>query len=469
MDALLDAGYTLFPNNNYKTLKSLLHESTITTIQVIAKHLSARLRRLAQLAATFGLATNDDASLPDFETAAGWCLGLEDLGEPVDPSIRVPMSDDMIYTVYHMNDMQLSFFPIFHEHGFVHAHIYDQGGQPPMLVGRHYLFHSRQDYFLSQRIPWNDFEISQMMPWLSRHGFLSQKPRDPFHLGLNVDITGVHRIAAEMGSNTYLCYGNHQDIDNALTLVAELLTQLHQDSCRDKCVCWCTSGGEGCSPLKVLYKSHAHATEGDFDRGIEVYKRHEFRATSIQKLLFDFGKLGNSTTAAASGQSRAGTGTEPWTRALELVRFLTFEALEMTHTCCMLEALEGSREVFKITRNCDPTIVRDIRQSEVEKRNAELLDTLMEEFTNVMQKNYHASPLLDFLFGYWKERIEYFYAVREDEVQEMQQHVNNVRTGIWPRPLRRLLWPRPCDVGSEDSGSVHEETGSDEELNDDEH
>ncbi|KAL2692355.1 hypothetical protein Neosp_002761 [[Neocosmospora] mangrovei] len=132
----------------------------------------------------------------------------------------------------------------------------------------------------------------------------------------------------------------------------------------------------------------------------------------------------------------------------------------MTHTCCMLEELGRDHGYICVILNCNPNTVREIRQSEEERKNAALLDTLMDEFSNAMQQDYQAKSLLDFIFGYWIARIEDLYAVREDEVQKMQQHVSNVRTGIWPEPLRRLLWPTdPYIYGKSDS----DEDGDDNE------
>ncbi|KAM0420774.1 hypothetical protein ACHAPT_011435 [Fusarium lateritium] len=440
LGALLDAGYTLFPDNSYRTLQALLGRLTGTTAPVIAKHLANRLRRLSKLAANFGIASNDDASIPDFVTAARWCLDLEELGEPIDLSIRVPMSDDMVPTVYHFPSMPFNHFPILYEHGFVHIDTRDQSGLPPMFVDKWPLFHLSSSYFLSQRTRDNRRDIFHMIPWLSQHGFLSQMPHDPLNLGLNVHATGAHRIAAWLGSDFGLSYDLQQDIDHVLALAADILQKLAWESCRDNCVCWCNSGGEGCSPLKLLYKAHAFG-EG----GIRVYKRYEFQATSIKKLLFDFDIFENPTATPApelEGHKKSAITPQPSTRALELVRLLTFEALEMTHTCCMLGWLDIDDSFKEFIMNCNPSTVRDIRQCEVEMRNAALLNTLVEEFSDVMQQD-HVKSLFDFIFGYWVTRIKKLYALQQDEVQRIQHHIGNVRTGVWPEPLQRLLWPSP--------------------------
>ncbi|KAJ4223507.1 hypothetical protein NW759_006143 [Fusarium solani] len=433
LSTLLGAGYTLFPDNDYNTLGGLLSNCTDTTARVIARHLSERFRRLSELAANFGIISQNDPSIPDFAMAARWCLVLEELGESIDPSIRVPMSNNMVPTVYHFRHMPLRFFPIFYEHGFAHANIRDQLGLPPMFVGRLSLFYCHHKYFLTERVSDDHTWIFHNMPWLRQHGFLGQKPHDPLGLGLNVDATGVYYVAARMGSDLGLNFNYQQDIDHYLSLAAGLLQQFVKDSHRDKCVCWCNFDGDGCSPLKLLCKSHAHPTKPY--GGITVYKQREFQATSIKRLLFDFDVFEDPTATPTPSvkQQREGeqtTNTQPSTRALELVRLLTFEALEMTHTCCMLEDVEtGNRSEIKVILSCNPSTVKDIQQSEEERRNAELLDTLMEEFSNVMQQEYQAKSLFDFIFGYWKTRIEGLYAVREEEVQKMQNHVNNVRTG----------------------------------------
>ncbi|RSL49385.1 hypothetical protein CEP53_009168 [Fusarium sp. AF-6] len=433
LETLLDAGYTLFPDNKYITLQLLLNECTDATAQIMAKHLSQRLRQLSELAAKFGITSNDDSSIPDFVTAARWCLSLEELGEFIDPSIRVPMSDDMVTTIYHFWVMPLHFFPIFYAYGFIHVNACDHKGLPPLFVRFELFWNGEEEYFLSQRVP-NDYpEVIHNLPWLRKHGLLSQKPHDPQGLGLNIDATGAHRVAAEIGSKFYLNLGDQKDVDHYLSLVTDLLRQFSGDSYRDldKCACWCNSDGGGCSPIKLLYKSLAHPTQRYC--GIWVFTRNEFQAASITRLLFDFDifEVPTATPTAGVEQLRERdetTNAQPSTRALELVRLLTFEALEMTHTCCMLEELAKIDHDFRVILKCNPNTVSDIRQSEAEQRNAVQLDTLMKDFTNVMQQDYYAKSLLDFVFGYWKTRVEDLYAVREDEVQKMQQHVSNVRT-----------------------------------------
>ncbi|KAI8724103.1 hypothetical protein NCS52_00267800 [Fusarium sp. LHS14.1] len=444
LGTLLGAGYTLFPNNKCDTLEQLISECTDTAARVIAGHLSERLRQLSELAANFGIISQNGPFVPDFATAARWCLALEELGESIDPSIRVPTSDDMVTTIYHFPSMPLCFFPIFYEHGFAHANIRDQRGLPPMLVGRRLSFYYYDQYFLTERVPDDKTLILHNMPWLRQHEFLDQKPHGPLRLGLNVDAAGAHLVAAEMGSHFYLRLDDQQDIDHYVSLSADLLRQFAKDSHRDKCVCWCNFDGGSCSPLKLLYKSQAHPI--NLRRGIAVWKQDEFQIDSTKSLLFDFDMFEDLTASPTPNikqqrEREQTTNTQPSTRALELVRLLTFEALEMTHTCCMFEKLGENHDYIDAILNCNPNTVREIRQSEEEIENAALLDTLMGEFSTAMQQDYQAKSLLDFIFGYWITRIEDLYAVQEDEVQKMQQHVRNVRTGIWPRPLRRLLWP----------------------------
>ncbi|RMJ16262.1 hypothetical protein CDV36_004084 [Fusarium kuroshium] len=479
LETLLDAGHTLFPDNEYWDLEHLLNGCTDTIAQIIAKYLSQRLRQLSELASQLGITSNDDSSIPDFVTAARWCLSVEELGEFIDPSIRVPMSDYMVTTIYHFSQMPLNFFPIFYAHGFIYVNACDPWGLPPLFV-RDTLFWYEEEYFLSQRVPNGYLEVFHNLPWLWTHGLLSQKPHDPLGLGLNIHATGAHRVAAEMGSNLHLNLGDQQDLDHYLSLAADLLWQFSRDSYGnlDKCVCWCNSDGDGCSPIKLLYKSLAHPIP--YRDSNSVYMRNKFQVAIITRLLFDFGIFEVPTATPTPGVKQQNerdntTNAHPSTRALGLVRFLTFEALEMTHTCCMLENLKKNCNFIAVILNCNPNTARDIRQSEEERRNAALLNNLMNEFSNVMQQDYHAKSLLDFIFGYWITRIEDLYAVQEDEVQKMQQHISNVRTGVWPKPLRRLLWPREWNYEGEDSESIHEETDpdsdsdSDDDDDDDEH
>ncbi|KAM0563771.1 hypothetical protein ACHAPJ_001504 [Fusarium lateritium] len=92
--------------------------------------------------------------------------------------------------------------------------------------------------------------------------------------------------------------------------------------------------------------------------------------------------------------------------------------------------------------DCKPVTAQAIRRDTHEQTSAALLDTLMAEFTACMQQSHLGKTFSDFVFGYWQGRIQELYAVQADEVQNMKQILGSVQTGIWPRAVERLLWPK---------------------------
>ncbi|KAJ4312054.1 hypothetical protein N0V84_010126 [Fusarium piperis] len=134
-----------------------------------------------------------------------------------------------------------------------------------------------------------------------------------------------------------------------------------------------------------------------------------------------------------------------------IVQFLTFEALEMTHTCCHFEVLDRNTlecvtsddgrpaymEVNKFNAlvivDCDTVAVQETRADEVEQRNAVLLDSLVEEFGRQLRRTEATRRTLeDFLHGFWRRRIEGLFAVDEDIVNGMKERLDDVKTYVWP-------------------------------------
>ncbi|KAJ4270543.1 hypothetical protein NW762_002231 [Fusarium torreyae] len=119
--------------------------------------------------------------------------------------------------------------------------------------------------------------------------------------------------------------------------------------------------------------------------------------------------------------------------------------------------------------DCKPETARAIRPDTHEQASAALLDTLMAEFTACMQQSYHGKTFLDFVFGYWQGRIQELYAVQADEVQNMKQFLGNVKTGVWPRAVERLLWPKNPYMPSESSECYESSDEESMEAGEEEH
>ncbi|KAF4468147.1 pyruvate decarboxylase [Fusarium albosuccineum] len=450
LDALLSAGMSLFPGNDYGHLDMVLRMTTIECVQIIAKHLVERLQRLIELAIHAGVTERDNentAEIPNFATAARWCAAIDGKGVSIHPSIRVPMSYNMVDIVYHYDLMPLRFFPTFYEHGFTSIHTRNRLGLSPIHILRASLFDFETSWS-DPDLPEQAFEIFNMLPWLTQHGTLAHKPHDPLNMGLNVHATGAHYIASQIGHSFSLNTHKQEDKEDLISsLTTNLLLGFAQESCRDKCVCWCNPNNEGCSPLKLLYKTHAH---GGQRCGIEMRLRGEWQMDTIRNLLFDFNmfdaKTGHNAQHEQEGEAREVNLTA---RALELLHLLTFEALEMPHTCCMLKrvqykdlGLKPHAHIIHVIVNCSSATAQHIREDPDEQKSAVLLDTLMEKFSDCIKRDYRERSFLEFILGPWKEWAEELYAPQEEEIRNMERRLNNVQAGIWPLPLQNMLWPK---------------------------
>ncbi|KAF5721691.1 hypothetical protein FMUND_3496 [Fusarium mundagurra] len=128
---------------------------------------------------------------------------------------------------------------------------------------------------------------------------------------------------------------------------------------------------------------------------------------------------------------------------MEVIRFLTFEALEMTHTCCeftILDRPDISSENFDALINCDPGRWQKIRNDKREQENAALLETLMQEFIAYMI-GMESSPrsLEIFVNGYWRQRISEIYAVDLNEIKDMDSCLVGTQTYVLPDRVRPFL------------------------------
>lgn len=185
---------------------------------------------------------------------------------------------------------------------------------------------------------------------------------------------------------------------------------------RDNCVCWCHANGDGCSPLTVLYKTHENTSLHEC-RGIEVMKGMKWDPIDYNSLLLDFDLL-ESRFRSGTGQQKDGISSwQPTKRALELLRLLTFEALEIRHTCCIYEELDIETPYYlyahclPATLYCKPETVEDIRHDANEQASAKLLDEIMAELVNCMGQQYQGKnsliSSLDPGNGVWRRYTRY--------------------------------------------------------------
>ncbi|KAM0225559.1 hypothetical protein ACHAQD_001496 [Fusarium lateritium] len=166
---------------------------------------------------------------------------------------------------------------------------------------------------------------------------------------------------------------------------------------------------------------------------IRRHERDEPRSLNTLWLESTLFKIPNSTKLEGGKEPKT-SDSKHLAQTLELLRLLTFEALEMRHTCCMYRELDNPdikpEQEFplsyieprpKFILNCHPALAKTIRDDDFEQTNARVLDTLMEEFEVCMKLDYQGKTVSDFIYGYWQQSIEKIYAVRGDEIEKMEQ------------------------------------------------
>jgi hypothetical protein len=445
LSLLLEHGFSLFPENSFHTLNLHLGTGKPENIQIIAEHMAYRLKSLYEMATELGVLrkeerASEDLKIPDFREAACWCVAIQDTGESVDHSLMVPLSDDLFVSVYHSTRVALRHFEVFFASGFDHQAVCNEFGLPPMFI-------SRPDAYCSFSTPFiklKRLQIEEYLPWLTDHGFMAQTPRDPLKLGLNVHATSAHFVAAQAGSYLSVMVDDapeYADDCRWLQSARNLFCFLAEVPDRDECSCWCHTNGEGCSPIQLLYRTHAHGEDRfHFNMVIQRHECWEYTCLNTLWLESNLFKMPSSIEIGEGGEPKT-PDSEPLVQALEFIRLLTFEALEMRHTCCMYRELDNpdieleqgfplrdNEHRSKFILNCNPTTAKGIRDDAYEQTNARLLDTLMAEF-EIRLKDYHGKTVSDFISGYWQHRVQKLYTVREEEIEKMEKILGKVQTG----------------------------------------
>ncbi|KAI1215139.1 uncharacterized protein F4807DRAFT_21982, partial [Annulohypoxylon truncatum] len=414
-DCQWDAYRWFRPFFNDMNLKNLSSE----VVSVIASNLAERRRNLLRLAEQeLRIPRHADPSYVPDCIAADLCRDLDLAGVSFHPCLRVSQSYE---TIYHIPLCPIKVFPAFFKEGFQDCAAHDSTGLTPAMIWRHYNW-ERQD------------TLSAFL-WMCEQGLLDQKAEDPLRLGLNVHATGWHSIASMFGA-TYIMSLAYYDPQPPMGW--EIMKRFSRVEMRDECVCWCSIDGKGCSPLMSLWK--AHAARG---MNLEYGGCYSLISRQIRHLLFH-----NDSMFSMRENG-------PSSLLLEFLRFITFEALDMKHTCCVLSRVDLSKRSCHIVTEdieyayCKEKIVlahRDQRgvkrtlADDLEQENAQTLELLMKDFTEKL-KTMEPSPraLETFLWGYWRRRISELYSVNTELVNEMGRELRNVQTHILSERVLKLL------------------------------
>ncbi|KAK4463255.1 hypothetical protein QBC42DRAFT_266289 [Cladorrhinum samala] len=375
--------------------------------------------------------------IPD-GNASYLCAQLVKAGVPVPKRLRVP---EEIGSVYHL-DVPLKHFPRLLEAGFRDWNLLNEAGLTPLMVWREETFFFKMPHGSTVQ---DTFATIQRLGGL---GCLDTFPVDRKKLGVNTEATGWHFLASLFGAtfSLKLYLWNPAREHKYLTTVRAFLDNL-SNKAKDGCNCWCNANSTGCSPMISLCKSHCRPLR----REMGMKDHHGFTSVAnsttswIRHAFFHHPVRNDISLEGNNGQ------TTPSNRTLEMVRFLTFEALDMTHTCCRVRCLfhdgmanapcsDGYWPCRKhiALKCCDPGFAREIREEQ--QQAAEYLAALMTEFTDVLTRMSDSPRALDaFIFGYWRRRMAEVYAVKSEVVEAINLVVPEVETFVTPEPIKRLL------------------------------
>ncbi|KAF5714595.1 hypothetical protein FMUND_7312 [Fusarium mundagurra] len=379
--------------------RNIFHAASKRCLALIASNLVARRRALLLLAQQqLGILQyiSNSADSPD-DQASYICACLDKSGIQVPPDLRVPPTWS---TIYHFDGTLLHHYRTLYEHGLSQL-------SSRNAVGLTFVMKER---FLHPASTWrcNKSQIVDIMAWFDSKGIFDEMATDTLGLGLNIHATGWHYIASFIGDNSTLMSSYTHLPDSFL---ATVLTK----PARDQCVCWCTDGERGCLPLYSFLKSRA--IQMNHGNGNDPFSHfpHSLQDSEARRL----DTLSN------------------------LIRFLTFEALEMTHTCCEFTMVDDPSSTFGSTRAItNPNTERStkIRSNAEEQKNLCLLEKLMQEFAQIMTgMDLKSSSLQEFICGYWRSRISKLFAVDPEFISTIHDSQARMELYVLPERLHCLL------------------------------
>lgn len=170
----------------------------------------------------------------------------------------------------------------------------------------------------------------------------------------------------------------------------------------DRCNCACASGG--CRPISLALKSFAFPVEHEDTVDWGSIFNPQNRETMLQLL---------------HKQTYLLDSLDGYQVVEDVIRFLSFSALELTHTCCKytLSSHFGFSQHFyepkAYIKLMDPTEVEEIRHEDASLIRR--LDSLVNDFMQAFREL--ELPLGQFLLGHWQETMLAELLV-EDEVPE---------------------------------------------------
>ncbi|KAH7140299.1 hypothetical protein B0J13DRAFT_557494 [Dactylonectria estremocensis] len=337
----------------------------------LAGSLAERRRRLFSIAKQT-LAADEleelrilDGGFPDSETySVIQKLFIKGVHVPI--FLTVPVDYEGVY----LHNVNIHHFPAFLEFGFSNMNERNRQGLLPINIAPigAYLRFGVGDMQMS-------FISPNILSWLFQHSCLNQSVIDPLFWGFNTSATALHFLTLRLIKDADILQLELKSEFSELTAwLNNFLSKAFEAPTNDDCNCWCSA--DGCSPFNIYLKALV-----DYEDVSELLGSEYFSLDP------DCSIICWETLAHVSA---------------DLIRFLTFEALEMTHTCCAISEIC----VTNTKRRCRmlmqfPGHVEEIQDEE--KALGERLETLVQEFESRLAQSHES--LTAFIFGYWRDRM----------------------------------------------------------------
>lgn len=305
-------------------------------------------------------------------------------------------------TVYSTMGADLGVAELLHEAGFIDLNQRGEGGNPPIVVIASYSvslvsFAAMADWMICKGA---DLYIP------SWHGY-----------------PAIFDVASELGTLLQMTHYDdcsiHSDTHCTSSCELESILSTHvggvdfistvlSDDTRDDCFCACSQGG--CPPLTRLLRSYYPPSR--LARRTDWI--HPEVVGQLQDLMCQSSKMGSWKTTVSA-----------------ILRYLTFEALEMTHTCqCSSNLTTGDQDTNRFRGVGD------------KKSSICQLDELMVEFDRKYDEL--GVGIRQFLEGYWHSRIDEVlqeHHIYPDEVMKIFGEIEELRyrvQTIVPQKMKML-------------------------------
>lgn len=401
-----EAGYALcgklqFAVKLEKTTSPVDRSARVSTVDSMIK-MEANRRRKLQSYLTDSLPETVIRSLSFCED----CL-LDELAPAARAALRrnnvwIPRSlrpENDYGTVYHNSPLSMRVLDSFWEVGFRDVNGLDRTGHSPLMA---------------MKFNCSDIEEAlEILAWFEHKGVDIREKLRHLHQNSRIQIepelrkfyqksnhTVLHYICCNLSDDSrfydFLCGSNLDSSPYTMSKGAQvLLRRIVRNEIQDACTCACSS--KGCQPLHMILKSK-RLYDWQYSFVSKIFK-------SWRSLIsFDYpdDMISNEQIA-------------------ELVRFWTFQALGLTHTCCRQRwlDLENGRKKFLLV-SLEKEEICEIHEEE--REDIQLLEDLLVEFGQ--RREQLGYPLIkEFLNGCWWTRMEEVLSERKpmdfDKIREI--------------------------------------------------